>query len=520
MFWADRVAKKIKARKLALEWVDDMKTPSGKIHSGSLRGVIFHDLIYKALLDAGVKAVSTYVIDDHDPMDSLPVYLNQKKYQRYLGWPLNKIPAPEPGYQSYAQYFAQDFIEVFNRCGCQPKIIWASELYRSGKMNQGIKLCLDNAPRIRQIYKKVSGSAKPSDWYPLQVICEQCGKVGTTQVVGWDGEKVSYRCRPDLVTWAKGCGHEGKITPLNGAGKLPWKIEWAVKWQAVGVTVEGAGKDHMTVGGSHDIAAAVCQEILHYPVPYPFAYEFFLIAGRKMSSSKGLGSSVREMINLLPAAILRFLITRTVYKRAINFDPGGETIPDLFDEYDRCAQEWFEKGRQSDLGRIFELSQVNGLAQKPLFLTRFRDVANYLQMPSVDLEKHFSSEKGSRLTAAEKAVLKERMKYARIWLDSYAPENLVFRIKAKIPQAASRLSKEQKEYLKSVADLLKKDLQPKELEYELYELAKKQKISSKEAFQALYLTLIGKTHGPKAAWLLLSQKKGFLIKRLKEAAND
>ena len=53
MIWADREAKRLKERSLPLEWVDDMKTPSGRIHVGSLRGVIVHDLIYKALKEIG-----------------------------------------------------------------------------------------------------------------------------------------------------------------------------------------------------------------------------------------------------------------------------------------------------------------------------------------------------------------------------------------------------------------------------------------------------------------------------------
>ena len=55
MIWVDRQAKRFKERKFSLEWIDDMKTPSGRIHVGSLRGVIVHDLIYKALKEKKVK---------------------------------------------------------------------------------------------------------------------------------------------------------------------------------------------------------------------------------------------------------------------------------------------------------------------------------------------------------------------------------------------------------------------------------------------------------------------------------
>jgi len=521
MYWADKFALTIiKSGKHKPYWCDDMKTPSGRIHVGSLRGVITHDLIYKALLDQQVKATFSFVIEDHDPMDGLPIYLDEKKYQKYMGQPLNTVPSPEPGFKSYADYFAQDFIEVFNACGCRPKIIYTSQLYQSGKMNQGIKKCLDKADEIRQIYKKVSGSAKPDDWYPFQVICQKCGKVGTTKVIDWDGEKVTYQCLADLVSWAQGCGHQAKVSPFNGTGKLPWKVEWAVKWQAIGITIEGAGKDHMSEGGSHDISAEICENIINYPVPFALSHEFFLIGGKKMSSSKGLGSSARDMYNLLPPQILRFLIIRPRYNQAINFDPGSNTIPDLFDDYDQYAKFFYQKDSQSDFGRIWQLSQIRPIPKNELFLPRFRDVANYLQLPSIDVYQKFEEVKGGKLTQDEKKILAQRIKYAKIWLKNYAPKDFVYQLTDKIPLEAADLSLEQKNYLKQVIKLLltksNQDWQPEELQMELYNLSKKIKIPVKAAFQAIYLSLIGKTHGPKAAWFLLDQDIDFIVDRFNQ----
>ena len=520
MYWADKLAKKIiDSGRYQPYWVDDMKTPSGKVHVGALRGVILHDLIFKALLDSGKKATYTYVIDDHDPMDALPIYLDRTKYKKFMGMPLNKVPSPKSGYRSFAEYYAKDFINVFNHLGAKPKILWASELYTSGKMNQGIKKVLDEAQKIRKIYKKISGSEKPDNWYPFQVICPQCGKL-TTQVFDWDGKEVIFRCLPHLYQWAEGCGYEGKISPFDGKGKLPWKVEWAVKWQVIGVTIETAGKDHMSEGGSHDIASAICQEILDYPVPFAFPYEFFLIGGKKMSSSKGLGSSAREMSELLPPEILRFLMSRPRYNQAIDFDPGGWTIPDLFDEYDRCAQAFYKKGRKSEFGRVFELSQVSTLSQEEPFYPRFREVANYLQMPNINLIRHFEEVKGKSLTKFEKALLKERVHYAQIWLKDHAPSEAVFFISKELPKEAKKLSQEQKTYLQKLAQLLEKKwpASADEIQTGLYNLSKEQGIKSSQAFGAIYRVLIGKTHGPKAAWLIFSQEKKFVIKRFKEAS--
>src|SRR3989344_3550808 len=145
MFWADEIATQLKKRKLPLEWVDDMKTPSGRVHVGSLLGVVYHDLIYKSLKKQGVKAKFTYVFENHDPMDDIPSYLDRSKFEKYLGVPLFKIPSPVEGYKDFAEYYALEFKEAFNAIGSDPEIIWTKDLYTSGKMNKGIKLVLDNA---------------------------------------------------------------------------------------------------------------------------------------------------------------------------------------------------------------------------------------------------------------------------------------------------------------------------------------------------------------------------------------
>jgi len=242
MFWADKVALELKQRNLSLEWVDDMKTPSGRVHVGALLGVVIHDLVYRALKDVGVNAKYTYVFENHDPMDDIPTYLSREKYEPYLGMPLFAIPSPVEGYKNFAEYYAFEFKEAFNAIGSNPEILWTKDLYTCGKMNAGIKAVLENAEEVRKIYQEMYKKEIAQDWFPFQVYCESCGKVSTTRVYDWDGELVHYRCLVDATDWTKGCGHEGKTSPYSDEdgmkGKMPWKIEWAVKWQAIGVTVE------------------------------------------------------------------------------------------------------------------------------------------------------------------------------------------------------------------------------------------------------------------------------------------
>ena len=517
MFWADRFAEEIiKSGKYKPYWVDDMKTPSGRVHIGALRGVVIHDLVYRALLQQGVKATYSYVINDMDPMDGFPEYLD-KKFKKYMGFSLFKIPSPKKGYENFAQYYGQEFIETFNKIGSQPKILWSSKMYEQGDFNKVIKEVLDDQLKVRKLYKAISGYDKAKDWYPFQVICPKCGKVGTTQVYAWDGKEVSFECKKHLVTWAEGCGFRGKTSPFNGTGKLMWKADWAAHWKVMGITIEAAGKDHFSAGGSRDLSSALSEQVFHYPTPFGFLYEWFLAkGGRKMSSSKGIGVSAKEVSQTLPPEIIRFMLVRTNYKKAIDFDLENSNVaPNLFNDYDFCAQEYYKKGIKSDFGRIWQLSQIKEIPKKEPFLPVFLDVANYIQLPSVDIDEKFAEIKGSKLTKIEKEILEERIKYAKIWLENYAPKEVVYKVTKKIPNKVKSLSPDQKKYLKALIGLLEKDWKdPEKLQYQMYEAAKKLKIPPRKAFQAIYLVFIGKTHGPKAAWLLLEQDKKFLIKRL------
>src|SRR3954470_63224 len=167
-------------------------------------------------------------------------------------------------------------------------------------MNASIDAILRQAGVVRQVYKDVFGSVQGETWHPFQVICEECGKIGTTEVVAYDGKEVEYHCRPRMMKLGKdgfvpGCGHHGKMSPFDGRGKLPWKLEWMGKWRMFGVTIEGAGKDHTTKGGARDVSGACLSTLFGETPPLNIPYEFFLAKGKKMSSSKGVGSWARDM---------------------------------------------------------------------------------------------------------------------------------------------------------------------------------------------------------------------------------
>ncbi len=521
MFWADQIARAAAATGKP-QVVEDEKTPSGRVHVGALRGVIIHDIIHRALLDAGVKSVYYYGVDDFDPMDSLPIYLDKKKYAEFMGKPLCVVPAPDDGAsgaKNYADYYFREFQEVFERLGAKPKIYWGSDYYKRGKYDEAIKLTLENAAKIREIYERVSGGAKDADWFPLSVVCEQCGRIGTTKVTSYDPETqtVEYKCLANYVSWAKGCGYEGRVSPFGGRAKLPWKVEWPAKFFILGVTIEGAGKDHSTTGGSRDVAEAIYREVYKREPPVNVPYEFFLIGGKKMSSSKGLGVSASEVAALLPPELLRFLMTKYKPASAIDFDPSGETIPRLFDQFDEAAAVYFKEkeARDPDVPRIYALSHL--IETKKMFRPQFSFVAAVSQIPGADAETVFAKQKGSALTSDEKKLLAERAGYARVWLEKLAPEEAKLRILTR-EEAVKRFHSLDLNAKAALADFGEffalhddADAQAEEIK----RLCAAHGIKIQEFFAAAYGVFIGRERGPKLLPLLNALERGFAAARLK-----
>lgn len=503
MFWADRIAEEITAAygKKGVILIRDEKTPSGRVHIGSMRGVAIHGVVSEVLTERGVANIFKYEFNDLDPMDGFPEYLPEE-FRQHMGKPLRSVPSPESGFESLADFFASEFKQVILAAGFSPEFYNVSELYYAGKMDNAIRIALDHAADVRRIYKAVSGSVKPDDWYPLSVFCQQCGKVGTTRVYAWDGNEVSYRCEPKMVKWAQGCGHEGKTSPFGGKAKFPFKVEWPAKWSVLGVMVEGAGKDHSTKGGARDVAAHIAKEVFRYEAPFDMPYEFFLVGGKKMSSSKGRGSSAKEIANLVPTKILRLALIGKEIMQAFNFDPEGDTIPVLYDHYDKLA-EYYWSGEGRDYSRLFELIHPHKQVLQRTVLPRFSEVAFTVQMPHMDIKKQFPE--------SDPVELRERADYAKRWLNEYAPEKYVFKLHDMLPEAAQVLSVEQKEALQKLLDFFsQKSSMPsgEEIHTKLHEL---------KQFKAVYLVFFGKDHGPKAGWFLASLPKDFVEKRLSEA---
>ena len=497
--------------------INDSKTPSGRVHVGSLRGVLIHDAIYRQLIAEGKPAIYTYGIDDYDPMDGLSADASPDLLQ-YMGMPLCNIPAPAGSQATdMADHYISEFLQIFKELGVAAQTYRMRDVYRGGVFNEVIDTLLNQAAVVREVYASVSGAQRSDDWFPLQVVCEQCGKIGTTQVTGYQNGLADYHCRPDLVKWATGCGYKGRIAPFDGNGKLPWKLEWAAKWHEFGISIEGAGKDHCTKGGSRDVAALILRRVFREQPPQNVPYEFFLIGGAKMSSSKGLGAAARDMADLLPPELLRFLMIRTDPKKAVNFSHDANYLLKLYNDFDRIMGKLQQTTANPDDQLLFAAAQVT-TEDAPYTPANFQLLSALLQLPHIDIEQEIArrcAEQDISLTDEDKRHLQARIQSARYWLDNLAADEDKFSVQETLPDTAHQLDAVQLRFLHTLAaELADAVWQEGVIQSHIFEIARNTPLSQAQAFAAIYRVIMGTEKGPKAGALLSFLTADFVVPRL------
>ncbi|WP_419864259.1 lysine--tRNA ligase [Candidatus Poriferisodalis sp.] len=503
--------------------VNDSKTPSGRAHVGSLRGVLIHDALARAARERGLDATFMYGCDDMDAVDEIP-FGTGEHFVEHLGKPLWAAPAPEGfrGDSMAEAYFgeftgkwfdsadspADDTPGPFDKLGVNAEFYRISDIYRSGRLDGIIDAFLRAAADVRQIYLRLSGAERADDWLPFQPICEQCGRIGTTYATDYDGETVAYECRADLVAWATGCGHRGRISPFGGNGKLPWKLEWAAKWKLFGVSIEGAGKDHMAASGSHEVSSALARQVLQCPVPVPVPYEFFTLGGAKMSSSRGIGMTSSDLVELLPPELLRYVVLRTQPRRAIDFALDVPGLTKAFVEYERLWRSAASAEPRPNDAQLYSISRSTARADvppAPEFSPPFDSVLSLSQQPHMQLDDHIAS-LGVQLTEAESAWLDDKAEAAKQLMDTRPDLAGTFAMLDATEAIRQRdeLSDRQIAFLDELARRLEA-LEPwsaRAIQDEIFESARGVEIDPKDdaalVFEALYKVLFGSETGPRA----------------------
>jgi lysyl-tRNA synthetase class 1 len=473
-------------------------TPSGPIHIGNMREVLTGDLVYKAMRERGLDAELLYIADDFDPLRKVYPFL-PAHFDRYVGKPISDIPCPCGHCESYADHFLHPFLEALEELDIKPRVIHASKEYRNGSYTAEIATALTHTGEIRKILERISGRSLPPDWSPLYPICSICGTISNARILWHDPDRhqVRYQCS---------CGYEGIADYSRGEGKLVWRVDWPMRWAHFGVTVEPFGKDHASAGGSFDTGKEIVRKVFKGEPPFPVIYEWISLKGRgEMHSSKGVVITINEMLEIVPPEVLRYLIARTRPEKTIDFDPGMGLIS-LIDEYDRVALK--------AESREFELSRISS------FPTRipFRHMVTVVQIAHDDRGIFQCLARSGYDISEYRNILKQAHR-VKVWLSKYAPDQVKFSVKERLPVQAEGIEPNVRESLGRYRARL--ELLPswtaESLHTVVYEVAEEEKVPAAEIFSGIYLAFLGQRKGPRLGWFLEAMGREPVLKRLAEA---
>ncbi len=529
LFWSDAKAREIISRKkykyldkevpeFSEYVVKSSASISGVLHIGRMSDTVRGEAVVRSLIDLGKDAKLIWVAEDMDPLRKIPSGIPER-FREYIGMPVSRIPDPFGCHKSYAEHFVSDYFEVLEKfVGVEIDVYFMSEEYKKGNFNYEIRKLIENREKILEILNKYR-EKKLESFNPYQPICENCGKIITTRALKIENGKIYYKCEDYMFEKeiAKGCGYEGVADPLNGEGKLVWKSEWAAQWHRFKVASEGAGKEYIVPGSAFWINAEICEKILDFPSPVPIFYEHILIDGAKMSASVGNVIYPREWLEVAPPELLRFFFFKKIMKSR-NF--SWKVLPRLYDDYDRHARVYFgmEKAEnekeERHMKRLYEMSQVREI--KPYIPVPFSHALMLVQIfPNEDAIIESLKRSNHYVEELHEYII-ERINYARRYAEKFLEKKISL---LKDPSLVKdKIDDEQRDFLRKFADWLKsnRNASIEEIHNMIYDIARKCKISTKKAFKAIYLSLLNTTFGPRAASLIASLDRDFVVKRFKE----
>ena len=313
--------------------------PSGLPHIGTFNEVLRTTMVrnaFHALSDQPTRLVA--FSDDMDGLRKVPDNVpNRAMLEQHLGMPLTLVPDPFGSNESFAAVNNARLRSFLDQYGFDYEFVSATEQYRAGRFDEGICGVLRHYHAILAVMLPTLRAERRATYSPVLPISPRTGRILQVPVEVVDAEA-------GMIAFGDEDGSRTVQTALGGRAKLQWKVDWAMRWVALGVDYEMAGKDLIdSVTQSGRIA-----RILGGRPPEGFNYEMFLDeAGEKISKSKGNGLSMEQWLTYGPEESLAFFAYREP-KKAKSLHMG--VIPRAVDDYWQFRAAWPDQSIKERLG--------------------------------------------------------------------------------------------------------------------------------------------------------------------------
>jgi lysyl-tRNA synthetase class 1 len=300
--------------------------PSGLPHIGTFGEVARTTMVrhaFRVLTDDKIKTRLIAFSDDMDGLRKVPDNVpNKEMLTAHLGKPLSRIPDPfsnkYPSFGAHNNARLRAFLDHF---GFDYEFMSSTDCYTSGRFDQTLLKVLERFDQVMAIMLPSLREERAQTYSPFLPIDPRTGVVLQVPVIGHDA-------KAGTITYEDPETKEPVTTPVTGGRtKLQWKPDWAMRWFALGVDYEMAGKDLID---SVKLSGEICKALGGLP-PEGFNYELFLDdKGQKISKSKGNGLTIDEWLRYAsPESLSLFMYREPKAAKRLYFD----VIPRTVDEY-------------------------------------------------------------------------------------------------------------------------------------------------------------------------------------------
>jgi lysyl-tRNA synthetase, class I len=320
---AQRLAKRLPEGKPGGVLFETGYGPSGLPHIGTFQEVLRTSLVRRAYetLTGGAATRLVAFSDDLDGLRKVPDNVpNQAMLAEHLGKPLSRIPDPFEKFESFAAHNNAMLRDFLDRFGFEYEFVSSSDCYNGGKFDEALKGVLANFGAILDIMLPTLGEERRKTYSPVMPISPTTGAVLQVPVEVIDPAA-------GIIRFTDEDGTVVEQSALGGMAKCQWKVDWAMRWVALGVDYEMYGKD-LTDSG---IQSGKIARVLGGHKPEGLIYELFLDGkGEKISKSKGNGLSIEDWLQYGSPESLGYYIFANP-KSAKQLHAG--VIPKAVDDY-------------------------------------------------------------------------------------------------------------------------------------------------------------------------------------------
>jgi lysyl-tRNA synthetase class 1 len=299
--------------------------PSGLPHIGTFGEVARTTMVrhaFETLTGGKIKTRLLAFSDDMDGLRKVPDNVpNKEMLTKHLGKPLTKIPDPFNKFESFAHHNNAMLRDFLDRFGFHYEFASSTDYYTSGRFDAALLHMLARFDAVQKIMLPSLREERAATYSPFLPIHP---KTGVVMQVAVDEMNVEA----GTIVWRDPDTNERFETPVTGGHcKLQWKPDWAMRWYALNVDYEMAGKDLID---SVKLSAGIVRALGGAP-PEGFNYELFLDEkGQKISKSKGNGLTIEEWLTYAsPESLSLFMFQKPREAKRLYFD----VIPRAVDEY-------------------------------------------------------------------------------------------------------------------------------------------------------------------------------------------